>query len=134
MDNSDISSIISKIVQNPEFAEMVNELRSENGAGETTPEEMLGKLPEIMKTVSPMIGGMTGNEGKAPDKENGSPHPVQKKNSGKYDKVRATKLMQALKPYLSPQRADIIEKCVSVMQIGDIVGALGGIDNLSGKE
>ena len=60
MENGDISSIISKIVSNPEFAGMVNELRAQNGAEETTREEMLSKLPDVMKMVSPLISEAEG--------------------------------------------------------------------------
>ena len=129
MDNGDISSIISKIIENPEFAGMVNELRGQNVDSAQTSKEMLDKLPEVMKMVSPMLGGQSDGEKKSNGGQQSAPVPV-KKNGGKYDKVRATKLMQALKPYLSHERGEIIDKCVSVMQIGDIVEAFGGIENI----
>lgn len=133
MENGDIASIISKIVENPEFAGMVSEMRG----GETKPsgdisKEMLDKLPEIMSMVAPMVNG--GGAEKSHSVQNKpvplASNPTPKK--GKYDKARATKLMQALKPYLTSERAEIIDKCLSVMQLTDIVGALGGIDGLSG--
>lgn len=122
MDNGDISAIISKIIENPEFAGMVNDLRGGGGDSAQTSKEMLDKLPEVMKMVSPMFSGKT-------SEKSSSPVPV-KTGGVKYDKVRATKLMQALKPYLSHERGEIIDKCVSVMQIGDIVESLGGIENI----
>lgn len=125
MDNGDISAIISKIVQNPEFAGMVNELRGENGEPPVSPSEILDKLPAVMKTVSPMLDGKTDK-----DSSDKSKNADEKNSTENFDKVRATKLMQAIKPYLSPERCNIIDKCVSVMQIGDIVKALGITDDL----
>ncbi len=48
----------------------------------------------------------------------------------KYDKARAEKLLYAIKPYLNPTRCAIIDKCVSVMQITDLMGALGGLEGM----
>ena len=39
--------------------------------------------------------------------------------------------MGALKPYLSRDRCEIIDKCVSVIQITDIVEALQGLEGLT---
>ena len=122
---NDISSMISKIVQNPEFVGMVNELRGDGKDAASTQKEMLDKLPDVMSMVSPMLGGSGGESERKPEQQ-----PTAVTKSGKYDKVRATRLMQALKPYLSHERAEIIDRCVSVMQITDIVGAFGGLDSL----
>lgn len=125
MENGDISSIISKIVSDPEFAGMVNELRGQNGSPAVSEEEILSKLPEVMKTVAPLIGNAdekSGSDGGKPDKK--------PKSGEKYDKKRAERLMHALKPYLSRDRGEIIDKCVSVMELSDIVGSLGGIGGI----
>ena len=127
MENGDIASMISKIVQNPEFVGMVNDLRGDGKSTAETQKEMLDKLPDVMSMVSPMLGDTRSGD-RSEDKPTAAPVPPSK--SGKYDKARATKLMQALKPYLSHERAEIIDKCVSVMQITDIVGAVGGLDGL----
>lgn len=41
--------------------------------------------------------------------------------------------MGALKPYLKPERQQIIDRCMSVMQLSDVMGAFGGLDGLIGK-
>ena len=121
---NDIASMISKIVQNPEFVGMVNELRGDGKSPEATQKEMLEKLPEVVGMVAPMLG----------EEDGAQPHEKSPSKTGqkqkKYDKVRATKLMQAIKPYLSGGRAEIIDKCVSVMELTDVVGSLGGLDGL----
>ncbi len=136
MENGDIASLISKIVENPEFAGMVNELRGGDGkdSGDVS-KEMLDKLPNIMSMVAPMLGGESKPSGGGAS-EKPAPRadlPTSPK-ADKYDKARATKLMQALKPYMTHERAEIIDKCLSVMQLTDIVGALGGIDGLLGMK
>ena len=144
MENNDIASMISKIVQNPEFAGMVNDLRGSGQNNEDTSKEMLEKLPDVMAMISPLIGGEGGDKPPREGEKDGerdrekdghgeraqAPSPHFPGKTGKYDKVRATKLMQALKPYLSRERAEIVDKCVSVMQITDVVDVLGGLDGL----
>ena len=44
---------------------------------------------------------------------------------------KRNKLLSALKPYLSRNRCEIIDKCVSVIQITDIVEALQGLEGLT---
>lgn len=137
MENGDIASLISKIVENPEFAGMVNELRGGDtkNSGDVS-KEMLDKLPGIMSMVAPMLGGESGSGGGGAVNDKPAPRASLSAPSkgDKYDKARAAKLMQALKPYLTHERAEIIDKCLSVMQLTDIVGALGGIDGLLGMK
>ncbi len=129
MSNStpDISGVISKLMQNDEFSNMVKELRGDGG---TT--DIMDKLPGIMAMLSPMIeadlkdektaDGSTAVQGKAAGRES------------RYDKARAARLMSALKPYLSPERCGMIDKCMSVMQIGDVMTVLRGLDAAGGGE
>ena len=131
----DISAMISKLMQNDEFSNMVKELRGrDNGAGDGA--DIMDKLPEIMSMLSPMIGD-TNNDGQK-DSGNSTENigAVQPKKSpridSKFDRGRASKLMSALKPYLSSERCTMIDKCMSVMQIGDIMSVLYGLD-VSGK-
>ena len=52
----DISGMIEKIMQNPEFAGMVKELRGDGGTGDVQG-DIMSKLPEVMAMLSPMLGG-----------------------------------------------------------------------------
>ena len=134
MESNDITSMISKIVQNPEFIGMVNDIRGGEHSAEETSKEMLDKLPDVMAMVSPMLGSTQSDSAKTEPAADAAPAASVKPmlmKPGRYDKARATKLMQALKPYLSHGRAEIIDKCLSVMQISDIVGALGGLEALT---
>ena len=138
----DLSTIIGRIVQNPEFAEMVSSIKGEenSGSSEDITKEMMSKLPDVIAMVSPILGGGDEKEEKKGDVENQkesvvSANPLlthQDKSPKKYDKTRAEKLLCALKPYLNRERCEIIDKCVSVMQITDVVGAFQGLDVIGG--
>ena len=131
----DISEVISKLMQNDEFSNMVKELRGKDNSG-SDGADIMDKLPEIMAMLSPMMGNINNDGQKESGNISGSSESIQPKNSprggGKFDKGRATKLMSAIKPYLSAERCTMIDKCMSVMQIGDIMSVLSGLD-MSGK-
>jgi len=127
--NGDLSEMLKKIIENPEFAGMVGQLRGD-GDSESASREMLEKLPDVMEMVKPMLGAGTEEEHGEKVIENKNPNLVRKK----YDKTRAEKLMIALKPYLSQNRCEIIDKCMSVLQIGDVMSVLGGLDGLTRHE
>ncbi|MGN1410163.1 MAG: hypothetical protein ACI4XJ_08300 [Eubacteriales bacterium] len=141
---NDISALISRIIQNPEFAEMVKELRGTDENVSDVQKDMMEKLPGVLETVSPLLGGTNSSE-KSEKEENPKPERADEHGEGeekskaafksvqKYDKGKAEKLMCALKPYLNPERCLIIDRCLSVMQLTDVVGALGGIDGILGK-
>lgn len=122
---NDISGMISKIISDPNFADMVKEIRGGEESREELQKEMLEKLPDVISMVSPMLGGTNNSEEKTEKIETEVKAPPQK-----YDKARAEKLMGALKPYLKPERRQIIDRCMSVMQLSDVVGAFGGLDGL----
>lgn len=131
MDN-DIGGIISKIIKNPEFAEMVREIKGGNESSGDVQKEMLDKLPEVMSMVSPLLS--SSSETADAKGQNGEQveQPKETKIGKKYDKGNAEKLMRALKPYLKPERQQMIDRCMSVMQLSDVVNTLGGIDGILG--
>lgn len=136
-DASQLAKTVEQIMKNPEFVGIINELR---GGGENYPQisqtEILSHLPDVMSMLKPLVGG-TPTEQTAPVAQNSETEEkkedvaVIKKSPKKYDKVRAEKLMAALKPYLNSNRCEIIDKCVSVIQITDVVEALHGLDGLT---
>ena len=137
MNGDDLSAMIKKIIENPEFAGMVSELRGD-GDKEGASQEMMAKLPEVMAMVQPMLGGSgeksesSENENKEDKRQDSRPpmiHP-----GLKYDKNKAEKLMYALKPYMNSSRCDMIDKCISVLQLSDLVSAFGGIEGLLGNK
>ncbi len=134
--SGDLSAIISKIIRNPEFGEMVREIRGDDDAGKTQ-EELLSALPGVMESVAPLLGGIGGekNDNKAEEDSAGEAAESKAVSVGsfqKYDRCRAEKLMCALKPYLKPERCQVIDRCLSLLQLGDVMGAIGGIDSLLG--
>lgn len=136
----DISGIINGLMQNPEFANLVKEMRpdgTKNGADIQS--EMMSKLPEIMSLLGPMNNGKQSSseenfsEKKSQQKQESVNENIPKflKNIDKFDRAKATRLMTALKPYLSRERCGMIDKCMSVMQIGDVMTVLRGLDGIS---
>lgn len=150
----DLTQMVEQIMKNPEFTGIINELRGGSEKGDTqqvSQGEILSHLPEVMSMLKPLIGGNdSGAEKTEPPKQESeqsapshgpssdsasspgnSAHPVSALLPKKYDKSRAEKLMAALKPYLNSNRCEIIDKCVSVMQITDVVEALQGIEGIT---
>lgn len=146
-ESSSISQAVEQIMKNPELTGIINELRG--GAGNAPPvsqTEILSHLPDVMAMLKPFTGGQ---EEQREQSEQGTPSSGKEEKSEplpkpeepvkavsavpvkKYDKNRAEKLMGALKPYLSRNRCEIIDKCVSVIQITDIVEALQGLEGLT---
>ncbi len=128
----ELSSILSKIVQNPEFAGMVKEMQGGEGgqSAEEISANMMASLPDMLSKIGPLLGGA--NQLNAPKEEKAVPvsSGKPKGSGGRYDKDNAEKLFRALKPYLSKERCEMLDKCMSVMQISDVMNALGGLDGL----
>ena len=130
--NEDLSSLIEKIIKNPEFAGMVSEIKG--GSQESTQDvsqEMMKKLPDVMKMVSSMFGTEEKKTESSSEAVAVSSGINNKLSLTKYDKSRAEKLLHALKPYLNSGRGEIIDRCLSVMQISDIARAIGGLDGIA---
>ncbi|MGN1345590.1 MAG: hypothetical protein ACI4V1_02295, partial [Eubacteriales bacterium] len=121
-----------------------------SGAPSVSQGEILSHLPEVVAMLKPLMGDSGSAERKSEEAEtenvssdapsaassetvggDGAARAVSALTSKKYDKSRAQKLMAALKPYLNPSRCEIIDKCVSVMQITDVVEALQGIEGIA---
>lgn len=132
--------MIQKIMQNPEFVSMVSELRGENTekSTEDITGEMMAHLPDVVSMVAPMLGNSQilqrdakkeSEEAQHESEEKLQPAATSESLPQKYDKARAEKLLYAIKPYLSTSRCEIIDKCMSVMQLRDVVGVLHGLDS-----
>lgn len=153
-ENGDLTGMVEGIMKNPEFAELLNEIRGKSGNGDSskkiTTEEMLSHLPDVMAMLGPIAGSATANSDEATKEEKKSEpndFPSDKKSEDenssvqkvsaspkKYDKKRAERLMSALKPYLNPGRCEIVDKCLSVMQLTDVVETLQGMEELTKKQ
>ena len=134
MDNTgDISSMIGRIMSDPAFAEMVGRLKSENGSSDSE-NKAKPEISDVMSAIEPILSGIGDDSGKNKQEQSENKRAEHQENQQhrfkKHDKAQAEKLLYALKPYLNKNRCEIIDKCVSVMQITDIVSAFGGIEGL----
>ncbi len=139
--NGDIGKAVEQILKNPEFAGIINELRGGNGENappQVSQTEILSHLPDVLSMLGPLMGNAGTSDATETTEEPGiaaqeavpaSTVPVALPK--KYDKTRAEKLMSALKPYLNSNRCEIIDKCVSVLQITDVMAALQGIEGIT---
>ena len=140
-ETSPIAQMVEQIMKNPELTGIINELRGgTDGAPAVSQAEILSHLPDVMAMLKPMTGETSGavpeiTESSAKNSGSAAPEENVKAVSAavpkKYDRNRAEKLMAALKPYLNSNRCEIIDKCVSVIQITDIVEALQGLEGLT---
>ena len=104
---------------------MVSSIKGEskNDNRENITNEMMSKLPDVLAMVSPMLEGNYEKNDADSAKGKGSDASVSDKAAPlkKYDKGKAERLLNALKPYLRSERCDIIDKCVSMMQLTDVM-------------
>ena len=126
----DIGAAVERIMADPEFARMVKELGGDGG-------DLMEKLPGVMETLGPILGGAgrgadSQNGGKNPDESSGAaekpvPHPLAPSNGGteRYNRTNAERLFLALRPYLGERRRGLVDRCVSVMKMGEILKAVG---------
>ncbi len=126
----DIGSMVEKIIGNPEFRNLVGELR---GSGEAPDSDaLMSRLPEVMAAISPLLSS---SESVPPSGSEAKPSPpadIPVVSGGKFNRKNAERLLTALRPYLRASRCGIIDKCMSVMQITDLIGAAGGLGALTG--
>lgn len=148
-ENGDLTGMVEGIMKNPEFAELLNEIRGNSGNDskkKITTDEMLSHLPEVMAMLGPIAGAATADSGDKVNAEKNESETAENtegksveaasvlaKPPKKYDKKRAERLMSALKPYLNPGRCEIVDKCLSVMQLTDVVETLQGMEELTKK-
>ena len=134
--NEDFSQMIGKIMANPEFGNLVNQLKSSGltdgkneeavpaavvqDTGNPTPpaaDEIAQKLPELMSLI-----GQSGEIAQSADAAK-----IQKAlgTLRKLDNRNCEKLLAALKPYLNSQRGEVIDKAMSMMKLTDLLGVIG---------
>lgn len=132
--DADFNKKIQEIMANPEFQALVRELRG----GEDMPDssEIREKLPEVMATFGPVLAGITGGANKTSETE--PERNVKEEKSGISEKTfsgdagNRNRLLSALKPYLSPERGLLIDRALSAMQFGEMLG--GGKNERNGED
>lgn len=139
MDNEQqkLFQTVEHIMKSPELVGIINELRGNtdpSGDNAVSQTEILSHLPEVTAMLRPLLGDTSADTAATVEDVQtvqSLPTAPTAPSPKKYDKARAEKLMSALKPYLSKSRCDMIDKCVSVIQITDVVEALQGLDGLT---
>lgn len=103
--------VLSRLLEDPEVRAAGQEAPSDArgtpigadaGLLGALPPEMLTKLPALMSAIGPMLNGKGATDCKD-------------------DK---TALLLALKPYMSPQRCDAIDKLITFSRLGEIMRQL----------
>lgn len=142
----DLSEMLGQVMEDPQFAAMVQKLRQQ--MGNTEPPDMaslLEKLPAMMTMLSGMGQAAGGNtteangakadavvSGTAPDTmdakektETEGPAVLGQVLFRPEARDQRNKLLSALKPYLSPNRCAMIDRAMSAMQLGELLGTMG---------
>ena len=120
MAENDFNEIFGKIAANPDIVEKLTSITQ--GVAKENTEEGLSK---IMETISPLINKSLDNQKEektdTPSKKNDEQNlslPLSKLT----EKIaKNTKLLIALKPYLSQERCEIIDAIIKVAQVGDFM-------------
>lgn len=128
---------LAQILANPAFATMVQNLRQQMGKGEAGVPDMtmiMEKLPAMLSMLSGGNGSKETEEkaaeisdtesvGTAPAAGEATMLPQLFFRPEVRDK--RNKLLSALKPYLSPARGAMIDRAMSAMQLGELLGTMG---------
>lgn len=139
--DADLSKKVNEIMANPEFQSLVRELRGSEDMPDSA--EVSAKLPEVMATFGPMLSklmGGTARSGDGDDHDGGNGEEKKtavKEGSAKPflgDTGNRNRLLSALKPYLSPERGLLIDRALSAMQFGEMLGSSGDKHKNDGGE
>ena len=142
----DVGAALEKILGNPDFARLVKDL------GGTDNGDLVNRLPEVMEALGPLLGGSAGTEAKGVEiptaddgegakeaalgdggGENGLSPPQTVIGRRPFNRADAEKLFLALRPYLGDRRRDLVDRCMSVMKMGDLLKAAGLMSPASGR-
>ena len=130
MADSSFDEIFKKITDNPELMTKISQI-----AKDSENSDIASKLPLVISAISDSIGG----EGKSENLKENSNTPLGESNTGNeksstdfplsitrlQDKIsKNSKLLVALKPYLSKERCDIIDSIIKMSQVADLVNLI----------
>ena len=134
MNENNFEDILSSVMSDGDLMNKISGIVKSNKSG-----DVATSLPDVIAALSPILNGdAKGNtesteksnheDNKPKDAENieNTTAEVFKKNSGNILSMlsgsgRSSKLLLALKPYVSKERRDMIDTIVRVSQIADII-------------
>ena len=150
--DGDLMGMLRQMMENPQFGAMVQTMKTQMGDGDVDPSKVIEKLPEMMTMLGPMMSGMAQGDGGSteqaekhtepekehtePEKEGGHTEPEKETVHAEHPGTLGTmffkpgsrdkrnKLLAALKPYLSPTRCALVDRAMSAMQLGEILGTM----------
>ncbi|MBQ7010207.1 MAG: hypothetical protein IJN63_00735 [Clostridia bacterium] len=147
---NDISELIGKFLSDPAAAKAAAELAGklmQNGDGgsqgetepkaastataETAPQDMLSavlkdpefmkKMPELLSTVAPMLNGALNGKAVTVTQAPASlPIPTRERS----EQAKRSALLLALKPYLSPERAETVDHIIRLTELIELVSLI----------
>lgn len=141
----ELSAMLGQVMADPQFAALVQNLRqnmdlSQSGSTAQVPDlsALMEKLPGMVSMLSAMSGTASGT-GALADTDNTDSSNTVVSSVVETKKVEApmqvlfrpearekrNKLLSALKPYLSPARCAMIDRAMSAMQLGELLGTMG---------
>lgn len=144
----ELSAMLGQVMADPQFAALVQNLRQNmdlSQSGSTAQvldlSALMEKLPGMVSMLSAMSGTASGTGALADTDNTNSSDSSNTVVSSVVEtkKVEApmqvlfrpearekrNKLLSALKPYLSPARCAMIDRAMSAMQLGELLGTMG---------
>lgn len=133
----ELNTMVQNILQNPEFASFVKEIRGNTGENtEIDTEKIMAKLPEMLSML-----GLSGSDTyPKEEKENIDPQNSIKNGENTQSQLsklsrflkpgsqdKRNKLLCALKPYLSPARCSLIDKTINAIKLGEVMGVMQSV-------
>lgn len=141
--------MLRQVMENPQFGAMVQAVKNQLGAeGEGTPDpgKIMEKMPDLLSVLGPMLGGgekdtKENSHGEKAEQEEVRVHeeaavdssavfpPVLQQFFKPGSREKRNRLLAALKPYLSPARCALVDKAMSAMQMGELLGTVMPLEN-----
>jgi len=139
----DISALLQQVMETPGVGEWIGTMQKQmtgesGGKSGGIPPQMMEKLPEILTMLGSTGNGSGKNQSESeeiaetaqdPGEDEGSTHTVSDGPAGILgsfldgkNRKKRNQLLVALKPYLSPNRCEILDRAMSAMQLGELLG------------
>ena len=118
-----LEEVLSKITNNPEIMSKVSEIAKANKDGEIS-----DALPQVMEAIMPSVKAEDSeNKDERKDTDEPKSHsgvisPLQVPLEKMCQKInKNSKLLTALKPYLSKERCEIIDNIIKMAQVANLL-------------
>ena len=120
MADNNFDEILEKIASNPGIIEKISHI-SENVTNNNAQESLAKIMEAISPVVAPKENDKSGEKSDTPPvKSNDTPFSLPIAKLG--EKIaKNSKLLIALKPYLSAERCEIIDTVIKIAQVGDLM-------------